>query len=68
MIEGVHAVWQAVLGTAFTWAVTAAGSGLVFFISAEVGRVSNVLLSKSIRYPGPCFLAWLVNGAPCFLG
>jgi hypothetical protein len=36
MIEGYSPVVQALLGTLFTWGVTAAGSALVFFATAEV--------------------------------
>ena len=42
MIAGYDPVFQAVLGTLFTWALTAAGSGLVFVFSS--GQV-NALLS-----------------------
>jgi len=41
MIEGVSPLWQAALGTLFTWALTAAGSALVFIFSG--GQVLYVL-------------------------
>ena len=39
MIAGYHPVLQALLGTLFTWALTAAGSALVFVFSK--GQVST---------------------------
>jgi len=38
MREGVSPLWQAAMGTLFTWALTAAGSALVFIFSG--GQVS----------------------------
>jgi hypothetical protein len=38
MIEGYDPVTQALLGTLFTWAVTAAGSAVVFFFDANVSQ------------------------------
>jgi zinc transporter ZupT len=38
MIEGYDPVTQALLGTLFTWAVTAAGSAVVFFFDANVSH------------------------------
>jgi len=42
MIEGISPVAQAALGTLFTWAMTAAGSALVFLFSS--GQASNLQL------------------------
>ena len=39
MLAGYHPVLQALLGTLFTWALTAAGSALVFIFSR--GQVSH---------------------------
>lgn len=41
MIEGYGAVTQALLGTLFTWGMTAAGAGLVVFL-----RGNHVSLSQ----------------------
>ena len=39
MLAGVGPVWQALLGTLFTWGLTAAGSALVFVFHG--GQVSH---------------------------
>lgn len=39
MIEGVHPVGQALLGTLFTWGLTAAGSALVFLFSSGQRKI-----------------------------
>ena len=41
MLAGVGPVWQALLGTLFTWGLTAAGSALVFVFHG--GQVSPVV-------------------------
>ena len=41
MIAGYSPVVQAFLGTLFTWALTAAGAGLVFVFDGK--QVSNIL-------------------------
>ena len=54
MIEGYDPVWQAVLGTLFTWGVTAAGSAVVFvadtdrkLLDASLGFSAGVMLAAS---------------------
>ncbi|XP_062508020.1 zinc transporter ZIP11-like isoform X2 [Corticium candelabrum] len=55
MIEGASPVTQALLGTLFTWAVTAAGSGLVFvfnsnqrkILDGSLGFAAGVMLAAS---------------------
>lgn len=44
MIEGYGAVTQALLGTLFTWGLTAVGAGCVFFIRGK--HVSALLRSR----------------------
>eukprot|EP00041_Stephanoeca_diplocostata_P012663 m.212358 g.212358 ORF g.212358 m.212358 type:complete len:326 (+) comp19040_c0_seq3:223-1200(+) len=52
MIEGYSPVWQAVLGTLFTWGVTAAGSAIVFFTDAN-----RKLLDTSLGFSAGVMLA-----------
>jgi zinc transporter 11 len=55
MIEGVNPVTQALLGTLFTWGLTAAGAGLVVFLrgkhrktlDASLGFSSGVMIAAS---------------------
>lgn len=49
MLQGYSSVFQALLGTFFTWAMTAAGAALVFVFSS--GQVSCFLSGGS---QGPC--------------
>lgn len=51
MIEGYGAVTQALLGTLFTWGMTAAGAGLVVFL-----RGNHVSLINIYSFPN------LING------
>lgn len=44
MLEGYSSVTQALLGTLFTWGLTAAGAALVFVFSSR--QVSTVSLCK----------------------
>ncbi|XP_048487525.1 zinc transporter ZIP11 [Plutella xylostella] len=44
MIEGYGAVTQALLGTLFTWGLTAAGAGCVFFIRGKQRKLLDVSL------------------------
>ena len=46
MLAGVSPVWQALLGTLFTWGLTAAGSALVFVFHG--GQVS--LYNEDLDY------------------
>ena len=46
MLAGVSPVWQALLGTLFTWGLTAAGSALVFVFNG--GQVS--LYNEDLDY------------------
>ncbi|ESO96752.1 hypothetical protein LOTGIDRAFT_201969 [Lottia gigantea] len=39
MIEGINPVWQALLGTLFTWGLTALGSGLVFVFQSGQRKI-----------------------------
>ncbi len=51
----VHPVWQALLGTLFTWGLTAAGAGLVFFfrtvnrkvLDSMMGFAAGVMIAAS---------------------
>eukprot|EP00040_Diaphanoeca_grandis_P025694 m.142772 g.142772 ORF g.142772 m.142772 type:complete len:320 (+) comp30270_c0_seq1:271-1230(+) len=52
MIEGYDPLWQAAMGTFFTWFVTAAGSAVVFF--TDTGRD---LLDASLGFSGGVMLA-----------
>lgn len=57
MIDGLNPVVQALLGTLFTWAVTAAGSALVFvFNSRQVREDRNAqirrILSQELYFRG----------------
>lgn len=55
MIEGIHPLFQAMLGTLFTWGVTAAGSALVFvfksgqrkILDASLGFAAGVMTAAS---------------------
>mmetsp|Transcript_12778 Transcript_12778/g.19158 ORF Transcript_12778/g.19158 Transcript_12778/m.19158 type:complete len:340 (-) Transcript_12778:77-1096(-) len=60
MIESLSPMWQGLLGTLFTWAVTAAGAGMVFvtdtcggdqrkqqFLDASLGFAAGVMLAAS---------------------
>ncbi len=35
MIEGVHPIWQSLMGTLFTWGLTALGAALVYILHGE---------------------------------
>ena len=37
-LQGLSPVWQALVGTGFTWSVTALGAGVVFFSRASIAR------------------------------
>jgi zinc transporter 11 len=55
MIQGVHAVTQALLGTLLTWGLTAAGAGMVIFLrgnqrkalDASLGFAAGVMIAAS---------------------
>lgn len=52
MIEGLSPVSQALLGTLFTWAVTAAGSALVFvFNKSQVNIIRDFLIACMLKSP-----------------
>ena len=53
MIESASPLVQATLGTLFTWAVTAAGSGLVYFIP----NASRALFDSALGFSGGVMLA-----------
>lgn len=49
MIPGYNSITQAFLGTLFTWALTAVGSGLVFvFRSGQVTKYINIYIYKEV--------------------
>ena len=58
MLHGHSPVSQALLGTFFTWGLTAAGAALVFVFSS--GQVSCLALVLGVRGGGP----FVVNSAP----
>ena len=43
MIQGIAPVWQALLGTLFTWGLTAAGSAAMFLVGTGRPHVSLVI-------------------------
>jgi hypothetical protein len=56
MIPGVSAVTQALLGTLFTWGVTALGASLVFLGTGKVkmapgGNIENAMLTLAAHLP-----------------
>lgn len=48
MIEGVSPLWQAAMGTLFTWGLTAAGSALVFIFRGGQVWLNVSLLNSHI--------------------
>ena len=52
MIETVHPVVQALLGTLFTWGLTAAGAALEFvFQSSQVNNKAVSIVLVTVSYP-----------------
>ena len=54
MLQGYSPVFQALLGTLFTWGLTAAGAALVFVFAS--GQVGVILIATSSRSPALGFL------------
>lgn len=55
MLQGHSTVFQALLGTFFTWGMTAAGAALVFvFSSGQVSCLALVLLVSRLFYDPAC--------------
>ena len=46
MIEGYSAVIQALFGTLFTWAVTAAGAAVVFIATGDQVSIAELLAQR----------------------
>lgn len=59
MLEGYSPVTQALLGTLFTWGLTAAGAALVFVFSSR--QVMSVTLSSRNRSSKEILANYLVS-------
>lgn len=57
MIEGLAPVYQALLGTLFTWALTALGSALVFLLDVENLALSRKILDGMLGFAAGVMLA-----------
>ncbi|KAJ4940850.1 hypothetical protein JOQ06_027142 [Pogonophryne albipinna] len=61
MLEGYSPVTQALLGTLFTWGLTAAGAALVFIFSSRQGAIFHSPYSSPT---GSCVVLSLVEYQP----
>ena len=67
--SGLSPIYQALIATLFTWFVTAAGAGLVFFfktierkaLDAMLGFAAGVMIAASIGLYLPRQLKWRKN-------
>ncbi|ETV95875.1 hypothetical protein, variant [Aphanomyces invadans] len=57
MIEGIHPVFQAILGTFVTWGLTALGSALVFVLDVENRALSQKILDTMLGFAAGVMLA-----------
>lgn len=65
MLEGYSPIIQALLGTLFTWGLTAAGAALVFVFSSH--QVKKSLLYQHVKPPrsvSPCVLQYICLRQP----
>jgi len=68
MIEGIHPVWQGLVGTIFTWFVTALGAAAVFILPEKLSRdKEDKILTIALGFASGVMLAasyWSLL-APC---
>ncbi|ETV64592.1 hypothetical protein, variant [Aphanomyces astaci] len=57
MIEGIHPVFQAILGTFVTWGLTAVGSAMVFVLDVENRALSQQILDTMLGFAAGVMLA-----------
>ncbi|KAF0697755.1 Aste57867_11587 [Aphanomyces stellatus] len=57
MIEGIHPVFQAILGTLVTWGLTALGSAMVFILDVENRALSQQILDTMLGFAAGVMLA-----------